>query len=252
MLLEGPNVANTANLRVLLSDQMKLKYEVNFNPIQKTFTVVTDGAAVMARMANTAASRRVAPRDQTWIRCHAHVLQNCMKVAVGKCKQNDILKRVSEDFKKVKKIVEDLKRQGWNKNLQRGFRLLPDVETRFGTVFNVTQQFLKSAKHVWDLIITQDRQIARQCYESLEKSIQPISGSVFVFPALQAIPVAFKLLNDAAVEFQACREPTIHKILPSLQFMVEEIERIELDGSVIREQNEVQNPPLTLSGSVES
>ena len=170
-LLEGPHVANAANLRVLFSHQLKLKYEVDFNSIQKTFTVVTDGAAVMARMANTSMSRRVSPWDQTWIRCHAHVLQKCMNVAVGKCKQNDILKRMSEVFKKVKNIGVDLKRQGWNKNIQRVFRLLQDVETRFGTVFNVTQQFLKSAKYVWNLIITKDRQIARQYYESLEKSI---------------------------------------------------------------------------------
>ena len=55
LFVEGPEVPSASNLRASLSDSLRLSYGVDFDTFQKTFIVVTDEAAVMAKMANSSA-----------------------------------------------------------------------------------------------------------------------------------------------------------------------------------------------------
>ncbi len=64
------------------------------------------------------------------------------------CADDSCLQKIEHDFKYVKRVVKDTKRYGWNKDLPIGYRLIQGVDTRFGTLFLVTERFLKSAsKH---------------------------------------------------------------------------------------------------------
>ena len=244
LLTESPEVGNAVNVRAHLTQCLSSLYGIDFHSIQKTFTVVTDGAPVMARIANSSISTRHAQWDHTWMRCHVHVLQNCMKAAFERCSDDNVLRTISADFRSVKRIVEDAKRYGWNKKLPRGFHLIQDVEPRFGTIFLVAERFLKSARKVQNLIVVLNRTAAKNAFESLEKASQPSSGSIASFPCIDAIVDAFGPLYDAVVEFQSSTEPTIHKILPSLQYMKRELSRIELGGSVLRDGEVVSQPSI--------
>lgn len=85
----------------------------------------------MEKMANSIFSLRIARRDQTWMRCYVHILQNRMKSVFQSCNEDDVLCKVVGDVKAVKQIFEDSKQYEWNKNLPIGYRLVQDVETRF-------------------------------------------------------------------------------------------------------------------------
>ena len=82
------------------------------------------------------------------MRSYVHVLQNCMKTVFCQCADDPTLQKFDVDFKHVKRIVEDSKRSGWNKKLPLGYRLIQDVDTRFGTLYLVTERFLKSSSKV--------------------------------------------------------------------------------------------------------
>ena len=90
----------------------------------------------------------------------------------------------------------------------------------------------------------QNRPTARACFESLQQVSHPVSGRLVSFPGLEAILHAFKLVFDAIIEFQSSSEPTLDKILPSLQYIVEELERIEMDGAVVWEDGAAERPSI--------
>ena len=112
---------------------------------------------------------------------------------------------------------------------------MQDVKPRFGTRFLVTERFLKSERKAQNLIVVLNRTAARNAYESLEKASQLSSRSIERFPCISAIVDAFGPLYDAVVELQSSTDPTIHKILPSLQCIKRELSRVELAGFVFRE-----------------
>ena len=102
------------------------------------------------------------------MRCYVHVLQNCMKLVFALCADENCLQKIGLDFKRAKCIIEYSKRYGWNKDLLVGYRLIQDVESRFGTFFLVTERFLKSSIKVYNIIVTQRWKIARRSFEALE------------------------------------------------------------------------------------
>ncbi len=155
-----------------------------------------------------------------------------------------LLEKIADNVKLVKRIIEDSKRFGWNKNLPHGFRLVQDVETRFGTIFRVVERFLKSSTKVWSQVLTLNRTIARSSYEALETTAVNSSVGDVTFPAFEAVIDAFNPVYDAVVEFQGINEPVLHKILPSLQFCKTELGRIELEDSVICENGIVHRPSI--------
>ena len=88
------------------------------------------------------------------------LLSNCIKAAFHKCTDDPAMAKVCDYYRGVKRIVEDLKRYGWNKNIFLQLRLIQDIGTRFGTVLLVTERFLKSAVEVWTIIQSHNPTIA--------------------------------------------------------------------------------------------
>ena len=78
----------------------------------------------------------------------AHFLNNVMKHAISKCRNNAVLTTVANDLRSVKKIVEDANRSEWSHLLPDGYTVIQESETRFGTHYEVVERFLKSAKIV--------------------------------------------------------------------------------------------------------
>ena len=104
---------------------------------------------------------------------------------------------------------------------------------------------MKSSSKVWDIVVRQCREIARKSFEELETSATegPFCVST-TYPWLEAIVDAFKVVYEAIVEFQASHEPTLHKILPSLQYCKTELRHIELGHSICRENNIMCRPSM--------
>ena len=117
-------------------------------------------------MANSTISSSISPRDEKWMRCCVHVLQNCMKSVFSQCGDDACLRKIGRDFKSVKRIAEDSELYGWNKDLIFGYKLIQDVDTRFGTLFLVTESFLKSSSKVWDIAVLK---IAKSCANILRR-----------------------------------------------------------------------------------
>lgn len=240
LFVEGPRVGTAINIRSLLGTKLLEQYNTSLEDMQKNFTVVTDGAAVMACVAGSSVSRNIAPLDQTWMRCFVHVLHNSMKAAMESCTTDDILVKTAEDFNSMKKIVKHSKKNGWNSSLPVGFRLIQEVETRFGTHFLVAERFLKSATKVWDLIKAQNYAAAKTKFESIQSSTE----NGVSYPTIEAIVDAFRPVYDATVSFETSNVPMLHQVLPHLQDIIMELSRIERGGLVERDENQRITPSL--------
>ena len=147
------------------------------------------------------------------------------------CTHDPILGKVRDDFKFVKKIVEDSNRQGWSSRLPSGFHLIQDVETRFGTHFSVAGRFLKAADKTRSVIITENRSPARCAFESIVKDTSE-TGIVTSYATIEAIIDALHPLYEATVDFQTSDESMLFRVLPSLQHCIREQSRIYHGDSV--------------------
>jgi len=249
LFVEGPTVGNAVNIRGLLDTNLQREYGTSFDSIQKNFTIVTDGAAVMACVAGSSVSRNIAPLDQTWMRCFVHVLNNVMKDTMENCVTDEILVKISQDFKAMKRIVTHSKKNGWNSMMPAGHRLIQEIETRFGTYFLVADRFLKSASKVWNVIRAQNYAAAINSFESIKTTPE----NIVIYPTIEAIVDAFRPVYDATVDFQKSNEPMLHKILPAIQHITTELSKIEHGLSVRRDDNCVHRPSLysmRLSGAM--
>lgn len=187
---------------------------------------MTDGAAIMARMAGSSVSWRIVSLDERWMSCFVHALSNSVKVAMVACAADPVLVKVSGDFKAMKRIVKDSKRHCWNYQLASGYHLKQDVQTRFETNYLVTERFLKSSGKVWDVIVSQNRIAARSAFESITKQTSSETGFILGYETLEAAVDAFKPVYEATMEFQMPSEPMLHKVLPSLQHFLRSLDHI--------------------------
>ncbi len=89
MLVEGPIVSCARNIRSVLDDNLMQKYDISLNAFQKSFTMVTDSAAVMDRVEYSSVSTDLHVPDETWMGCMAHFINNVMKHAISSC-TNDV------------------------------------------------------------------------------------------------------------------------------------------------------------------
>ena len=96
---------------------------------------MTDGAAVMARVANASLSREIHAPDENWMSCMAHGLNNAMKLVMSTLCNGPILEVFALDFWSMKKIIEDRNRSGWSHLLPGVYKLLQECETIFGTYY---------------------------------------------------------------------------------------------------------------------
>ena len=147
--------------------------------------MVTDVAAVMARVANASVSREIHAPDETWMRCIAHFLYDSMKTVMSQCKVIVTLSVVAEDFRAMK-IMEDASRSGWNHLLPSGYNLKQECETRFGTYYQVTERFLKSAPETGLYVENLHGSAVQEAFISLEK-MSNIHGTIIGYPGIEAI-----------------------------------------------------------------
>jgi len=238
LFIEGPSIASADNIRDILDQNLRTEYGITFDTIQETFTLVTDGAAVMAKMAGSSVSVNIAIPDEGWMRCYVHILHNTMKEVMKACLSDEKLKRIAVDFQTMKKIVTNSKKNGWNSQLPIGYHLIQEVETRFGTHYLVAERFLKSCGKVRALIVSQVKGASKVWFESLLKD--PADDTSF--PAIEAIIDAFKPVFAATVEFQSSTYPTLQAVLPSLQYCYDELSKIERGELVSRPNNRVVKP----------
>ena len=118
------------------------------------------------------------------------------------------------------------------------------METRFGTNFFVAERFFKSAKNAWNRVSSQNRTIAKESFESLEKSTNNISDCFTSFSYIHAILYSFNNVHDATIEFEKSDAPTLHRVLPSLQFCIEELGKIEMGHVIVRDNGLVMPPSI--------
>ena len=67
LLAEGPDQPYTRNINKCLNDALNLKNEVSMEYFSCGFTMVTDDAAVMARVANASILREIHAPSETWL-----------------------------------------------------------------------------------------------------------------------------------------------------------------------------------------
>ena len=102
----GPDVSSSAYKRALFDENLRSLSGIEINCIQKRFTIVIDGEASMARLANSSFSSRASARDEKWMRYYDQVLQNCIKSAFSLCADDSSLQKTEFDFTSIKLTVE--------------------------------------------------------------------------------------------------------------------------------------------------
>ncbi len=110
--------------------------------------MVTDFAVVRARVAHASVRSDLHTPDETYMGCMAHFLNNAMKNSIVNCYSDSLLQVLAADFTAMKRIAEDSNKREWNRYVQDGYRLIQEVEKRFGTHYMVVERFLKSSSHV--------------------------------------------------------------------------------------------------------
>ena len=95
-LIEDTVIASACNIRKALNNSLLQKYNTLLDTFLKIFAMVTDGAAVMARVANASVSREVHAPDENWMKCMAQFLNNSMKTVTAQCKKIAALSVVAE------------------------------------------------------------------------------------------------------------------------------------------------------------
>ena len=135
LLTEAPDQPSAKSIRQCVNAALVPKYGTTMDFFTKWFTMVTDSAAVMAKVAGASVSRDLHCPDETWMSCLAHMLNNTMKFVIANRWTNEVLGIVLPDFRFMKKIIEDSNRAGWNHLLPEGCRLIQESETRFSMYY---------------------------------------------------------------------------------------------------------------------
>ena len=175
--------------------------------------MVTDNASIMAWVAGASVSTQIAPLNMKWMGCIVHQINTALKSCISALGTDDGLYKIFEDLQAVKKIVRIFKQANWNALLPEGYKLILEVETRFGTTFQVVQRFLKSSSHVEEIFSSKDSIPAKNAFDSLGKTF--LESGRITFPALEAIVDAFKEAIELQTTFQASNHPTLHLALPN-------------------------------------
>lgn len=105
LLKEKAEIGNVSRLRVMLGHNLQRNYDKDIDWLTKRFTMVTDWAAVMARVVLSSVSFRVAEIDEKWMGCIAHQLNTAIKSCVASLCENQDLQRSFADLQNVKTIV---------------------------------------------------------------------------------------------------------------------------------------------------
>ena len=80
---------------------------IAYGPFSRDFTILSDFAAVMARVANASVSREIHAPDKTRMSCITHGLNNIMKSVMYINCNGATLEVEAQDFLAMKKVIED-------------------------------------------------------------------------------------------------------------------------------------------------
>ena len=81
LVTEAPDHPNAKNIRQCINAALVHKYGNTIDVFTKGFTMVTDSAAAMPKLAGASISRDLHCPDETWMGCLAHMLNNTMNLS---------------------------------------------------------------------------------------------------------------------------------------------------------------------------
>ena len=123
LIVEVPSVSNANNIKARLKHTLFERYGLSMEHLMQDFSMATDGSAVMATVPNASFSRDLHTPDETWMNFLAHSLNNTMKSFLQHhCVSNE-LQVVVDDFRSMKRIIEDANRSDWKHSLPDVFML---------------------------------------------------------------------------------------------------------------------------------
>ncbi len=102
LVVQGPEEPKAINIRACLNNAMIAKCEMSMDSLMKDFTMIKDGAAFMARVANTSVYREIHELVETWMSCLAHFLNYSMEAVLARTNKSSVLQVDLEDFRSVK------------------------------------------------------------------------------------------------------------------------------------------------------
>lgn len=126
------------NFNTFLKNYKGLGLEV----FQKTFTFVTDWAAVMDEVFGSSISSNKVSFSHSWVACISYRLNTVMKTVMD---SHEIQASViSKTLHAVKSIVGTVNHANLNDELAEGYKFFREIPTRFGTIFDVVRRFIRS------------------------------------------------------------------------------------------------------------
>ncbi len=185
----------------------------------------TDGAAVMARVANASVSREIHMPDESWLRSIAHQLNNAMKHCMTTSMQGTDLQVIVQDFRGMKKFIEDANSSGWNHLLPHGYKLIQESETRFGTFYYVAERFLRASRYVYSFLDSHMGDSAQAAFNNLRKTSN-IDGTITGYPGIEAVFDGFGVVVDCIHRFETSQRPTLHVPLPTIYRMLAKLDDV--------------------------
>ena len=94
LLVEGPLFPNATNILEKLEVALLQKYQISLKTFFKNFAMVTDSAALVAKIAHASESLELHTPDETWMSCLAHFLNNAINSAIASSNHDAYLCRV--------------------------------------------------------------------------------------------------------------------------------------------------------------
>ena len=246
LVTEAPDHPNAKNIRQCINAALVHKYGTTMDFFTKGFTMVTDSAAIITKVAGASVSRDLHCPDETWMGCLAHMLNNTMKFVIANRCTNDVLGIVLQDFRSMKKIIEDSNRAGWNHLLPEGCRLIQESETRFGTYYQVAERFLKASLYISDIVKSHLGRSARSAYDSLKKTSN-IDGTITGYPGVEAIFDGFGVVVNCIEKLETSTRPTLQVALPLIYLMISSLDNITKGNKVWRGENQALALPSIYS-----
>ncbi len=225
LFVEGPDAPNAQNIKSCLNAALLDKYELSMDHFFRGFTIVTDGAAVMAKVANASVSWGIHPSYETWMSCMAHSLNDVMKSVLSCHCHGPNLEVATQDVWSIKRIIEGGNRSGRNHSLPNGYKLLQEKEPRFGTNYQVSERFLKTANYRENMVDSNLGSQARAGYCSLKEPLN-IDGIITGYLDIEAILDAFGVVVDCIERFETSSRPTMHIARQIVYRMVRTLEDV--------------------------
>lgn len=207
-------------------------FDISFDGLMKTFTLVTDCATTLPCLIGASASSKKKPFGHNWMGCISHQLNTAMKHSLDAkvLLQTSSLEPIVRALDDMKVIIRIFKKSNLNQEMGDSNRLIQEVDTRFGTTFDVVQRFLEVSCKAMDIIQESANNELRKAADQLNVSVDEVGN--LTFHALEAIYVAFRYVRVMQTEMEKGPSPTLDKLLPNLLFCMLGLEKAE-DGELL-------------------